>query len=64
MENESLLHLGSLQHDQLMAKREDLGLHCGLSSKTGKQGTEHHYYKDGHGRRRLTTETCNFNNFK
>jgi hypothetical protein len=34
--------LGTLQHDQLMTKREDLGLHGGLSSKTGKQGTGHH----------------------
>jgi hypothetical protein len=34
--------LGALQHDQLMTKCEDLGLHGGLSSKTGKQGTEHH----------------------
>jgi hypothetical protein len=34
--------LGALQHDQLMTKCEDLGLHGGLSSKTGKQGTEDH----------------------
>jgi hypothetical protein len=42
MEYEPLLLLGALQHAQLMTEREDLGLQAGLSSKTNKQGTEHH----------------------
>jgi hypothetical protein len=32
----------SLKHDQLMTKRNDLGLHHSLASKTGEKGTEHH----------------------
>jgi hypothetical protein len=35
VENEPLLLLGALQHDQLMTKREDLGLRGGVSSKAG-----------------------------
>src|SRR5262245_43586187 len=46
-----------------MTKREDLGLRGRLSSKTGKQGTEHHQYKVDHGGRRLTTTIRNFNNY-
>jgi hypothetical protein len=42
MEAEPLLRLGSLEYEQLIAKREDFGMHRGLSAKTGKQGTEHH----------------------
>jgi len=59
--------MGSLQHDQLMTNRENLGLHCGLGSKTGEQGPEHHEYKveheykAEHGWRRLTIVACNFN---
>ena len=33
---------GFAQHDYLMAGRDDLGLHCGLSPKPSQQGTEHH----------------------
>jgi hypothetical protein len=42
MEDEPFLLLDALQDDQLMTKREILGLKGSLSSKTGKQGTEHH----------------------
>jgi hypothetical protein len=35
MEAEPLLRLGSLEYEQLIAKREDFGMHRGLSAKTG-----------------------------
>jgi hypothetical protein len=34
--------LGLLQHDQLMTKRDYLGLHRSLVSKADKKATEHH----------------------
>jgi hypothetical protein len=41
-ENEPLCHSSSLKHDELMAKRDDLGLNCGLSAKAPIQRTERH----------------------
>ena len=50
-----------LQHDDLMPERNDLGLRRRLSAQS-KKGIEHHQYKDGHGRSRLTMARLNFNN--
>ena len=41
-EDKSLCPLGSLHDDQLMTKRDNLGLHHGLAAKAGEKGTEHH----------------------
>jgi len=34
--------LGSLEHDQLMAQCDDLGLHSNSAAKPGEKGFEHH----------------------
>jgi hypothetical protein len=45
-----------------MAERDDLGLHRGLSSESGK-GAEHEQYEVGHGPRSLPVATRNFNDY-
>jgi hypothetical protein len=62
IENEPLRLLRALKHDQLMTKRDDLGLNRGLSSKPSVERAEHHYYKVEHGRKSLTAEIYNLNN--
>ena len=42
IEDESLLSMVSLQHGQLMAQCDDLGLHSSLSPKADEKGTEQH----------------------
>jgi hypothetical protein len=41
-EDEPLCLLSSLQHDQLMPKRDDFGLHRRSVSKAGEKGPERH----------------------
>jgi hypothetical protein len=42
IEDESLLSVVSLQHRQLMAQRDDLGLHSSLAPKANEKGIEQH----------------------
>src|SRR5262249_56652455 len=55
-EDEPVCLLSSLQHDQLMTERDDLGLHHRLTVNAGEKGSEQHYYKVGHDGSRLTAE--------
>jgi hypothetical protein len=45
--------LSSLEHGQLMAQCDDLGLHSSLATKPDEKGIEHHKYKVEHGPGRL-----------
>jgi hypothetical protein len=63
MEHDPLWLLGSLEHGQLMAQCDDLGLHSSLAAKPDEKGIEQHY-KVEHGQRMLTAQTCNFNSSK
>jgi hypothetical protein len=54
IEGRSSWFLVSLQHRQLMAQCDDLGLHSSLAAKPDKKGIQHHYYNVEHGRKRLT----------
>jgi hypothetical protein len=53
-----------LEHDQLMAQRDNFCLHCSSAAESGEKGIEQHYYKVEHGRKRLTANICNFKNSK
>src|SRR5215467_11107249 len=44
-EDETVCLLSSLQHDQLMTERDDLGPHHRLTMNAGEKGSEQHYYK-------------------
>jgi hypothetical protein len=62
MSSFAMLLLASFQHDQLMAQRDDLSLHCSSATKADEKGIERHYYKVEHRRSRLTASGRKSNN--